>query len=153
MDKRRSDVFTPSTPLLSAPNTPFPRQSLPPTPQPLPQPQPLVTQPFSTPLPSSETFDIIPPLHEILSRLLILSSGAPAYKNAAPLEIQQLLAETAVVKNRIRKARRTVEELPDGDRGVEEQEREIAELRGKVEKQRGVLARVGRGGSGGGAEG
>lgn len=150
MDKRRVDIYGPSTPSLSAPGTPTVAAaaarltSMPSTP--LQQTQ--LQHSVST-LPSPEVFDIIPPLHELLSRLLSTattsngSTTAIAYKSAEPLGFQQLVAEASAVRNRIRRARRAVEVLPDVEREVVEQEREIVELRARIEKQRKVLSEIG----------
>lgn len=139
-----------STPSFSAPNTPsattIPRPSIPSTPQPPYPPPPTTTAPTPTPtttlpLPNPSLFDILPPLHELLSRLLA-STNQP-YKTAEPLEIHHLVAETSSVRNRIRRARREVEALPDVERSVAEQDEEIRVLRERIELQRGVLRGVG----------
>jgi len=158
MDKRRTDNLIPQTPSFSAPGTPTAAaaalriSSLPTTPSAQAQShQPQLLVPTNTTaLPSPEIFDILAPLHELLSRLISpstpstgTSTTAGSYKTATPLEIQHLAAEASTVRNRIRRARRAVEGLPDVERGVGEQEREIAELRRKIEAQRGVLRGVG----------
>ena len=48
------------------------------------------------------------------------------------------------MKIKIQKARVAVQELPDGERTVEEQEVEIAELEEEVRRLRGVLGALGR---------
>jgi len=158
MDKRRTAPPTPSPGTPTAAAAALRLSSLPPTtpsahpPHSLSQPPPQVIR--TTTLPSPEIFDILAPLHELLSRLATSSSSAtsntPAaaatvgsYKSAAPLEIQHLAAEASTVRNRIRRARRAVEGLPDVERGLSAQEREIAELRTRIEAQMGVLRGVG----------
>lgn len=93
-------------------------------------------------LPSPETFDILPALHELLSRLLSPSedpSRPPTYPQQEHLSPQQLQAEASIVRNKIRKARETVAALPDIDRSISEQEAEIASLREKIARQQHVL--------------
>ncbi|KAI9777685.1 MAG: hypothetical protein M1839_008604 [Geoglossum umbratile] len=86
------------------------------------------------PLPPPQTFDILAPLHALLSKLL------PAAPDAPPsLDPQHLATEAGAIKLRLRAARVAVEALGDMDRSVEEQEEEIKTLEEKCEKQREVL--------------
>lgn len=97
-------------------------------------------------LPSPETFDIIPALHELINRLIApvpgvtaLQGAQPAFPNQQSLEIHQLANEVSSVRARIRKARKVVDELDDIDRSVEDQEAEMRALRTRIEKQKAVL--------------
>jgi hypothetical protein len=98
-------------------------------------------------LPPPATFDILPPLHELLSRLvandpeasLTAEPSSPTYQNLEPLAMHQLAGEVSSVRSRIRRARAAVESLPDMDRTVEEQEEEIKLLQDRITKQTAVL--------------
>ncbi|KAH0542386.1 hypothetical protein FGG08_003231 [Glutinoglossum americanum] len=85
-------------------------------------------------LPPPQTFDVLAPLHTLLSKLLPASPDAPPSLNP-----QHLATEAGAIKLRLQKARAVVEALGDMDRGVEEQEEEIRALEEKCEKQREVL--------------
>nr|POE92426.1 hypothetical protein CFP56_69673 [Quercus suber] len=97
----------------------------------------------STPptLPPPQTFDILPPLHELLARIDHVStqngltanidndeSQGTRYLEIQPLEPKDLPAEVLPLKSKIRKALRELENLPDMDRSIEDQREEIAEL-------------------------
>jgi len=132
--------------------------------------------PTSHPLPSlppPQTFDILPPLHALLTRVvpppsglqppsnndpadikptsLNLASSADATTNAANtrasgdghIEIQHLAAEASGVRVRIQKARLAVKGMPDVERGVEEQREEMRALEARVEELRGILGGLG----------
>lgn len=101
----------------------------------------------ATPLPSPRTFDILPALHELLSRL---DHGLPAseevdghYPDPAPLEPKDVPTQALPIKARIRKALRELEKLPDMDRTVQEQQEEIEELEIRIRKQKQVLRGLG----------
>jgi len=115
---------------------------------PTPTPTQNTTLPSTTStLPSPATFDILPPLHELLSRLvaddpeasLTAEPSSPTYQNLEPLAMHQLGGEVSSVRGRIRRARVAVEALPDVDRTVEEQEEEIKLLQDRIMKQTAVL--------------
>jgi len=97
-----------------------------------------------------QVFDIIAPLHELLCGLTASSTtSAPGladarkpYPNSQPLETQQLASESSSIKSRIRRAQATVDTIPDGDRDVAEQLREIEWLENKIAEQQRVLARL-----------
>lgn len=116
------------------------------------QPPDTTTQkPFPAPtLPSPQTFDILPALHELLARLEhhpdtdpSIPTGA-AYKDTPPLEPKNLPTEVLAIKSKIRRALRELEKLPDMDRSVEDLEREIRILKERERRQREVLAGLGR---------
>jgi len=107
----------------------------------------------SVQLPPPQTFDILPPLHEILARIdhaptdPMQATAADAdfvsYADLQPLEPRDLPHEVLPIKTKIRKAVRELEKLPDMDRDVEQQEAEIKMLEEKAVKQREVLQRLG----------
>ncbi|MCJ1270747.1 hypothetical protein MMC22_010644 [Lobaria immixta] len=114
------------------------------------------------PLPSPSTFDILPPLHALLSRLLLpgpnnnapaassplATSSSPHLINAAataPLSPKDLTTASSAVKIKIQKARVAVQRLPDINRSVQDQQHEIRELEDEVARLRGVLAALGEG--------
>ena len=122
------------------------------------------SQPSETarpPLPQPQIFDILPTLHELLSRIErappSTSSQLPDhdstntnnneigahYQDQAPLEPKELPTEVLAIKAKIRKALREVERLPDMEWSVEEQEEEITELEERIERQKEVVGRLG----------
>ncbi|KAL1587291.1 Mediator of RNA polymerase II transcription subunit 9 [Cladosporium halotolerans] len=111
------------------------------------------SQPEQVPLPPPQTFDILPPLHELLARIdhapndpIQAATGdgdVVSYAELQPLEPKDLPNEVAAIKSRIRKALRELEKLPDMGRTTEEQEEEIKLLEEKAVKQREVLRKLG----------
>ncbi|MCJ1391646.1 hypothetical protein MMC18_004511 [Xylographa bjoerkii] len=91
-----------------------------------------------TTLPSADTFDFIPPLHTLLSRLLV----NPSESTGNTLSPKDLATEAAAIKIKIQEARAAVQGLPDVDRTIEEQQEEIAELEERIREQRMVLREV-----------
>ncbi|KAI4715591.1 hypothetical protein E4T48_08218 [Aureobasidium sp. EXF-10727] len=130
---------------------------------PPPSSTPTTSQP---PLPPPQTFDILPPLHALLSRLEPTlnvytpdtsaalppnnaSSHTPvtsasALPSPTPQQLDYKDAATAAqfLKSRIRKAMAELGALADMHRGVGEQEEEIRGLESKIRRQREVLARL-----------
>lgn len=99
-------------------------------------------------LQSPETFDIVPALHELVSRLLSPSddpSRLATYPQQEQLSPQQLQAEASVIRNKIRKAREAVAALPDVERSFSEQESEIKSLRERIARQQDILQGLARG--------
>lgn len=115
------------------------------------------------PLPQPQSFDILPPLHALLSRL---EPGLEAYTTSpsAPLvtghnddvdrgggldhhgdvlQYKDAAVAAGFLKTRIRKTLAELKGLGDMDRTVEEQEREIGELERRIELQRKTLAKLG----------
>ena len=111
------------------------------------------TRPEPAQLPPPQTFDILPPLHEVLARIdhapkdpmqaATSEDDVVTYSEPQPLEPKDLPAEVNAIKSKIRKALRELEKLPDMDRTVEEQEAEIKKLELKAAKQNEVLQRLG----------
>jgi hypothetical protein len=125
---------------------------------------PLINEPGQ--LPPPHIFDIVPPLHALLQRLLVPSPhGGTGTQNTAtqtsptnaaamgtalddiailhssePLEVQHLDAATDAIRIRVQKARAAVKALPDIERSVEEQEEEINELVVRIKKMREMLS-------------
>lgn len=102
---------------------------------------PLPPPPPQAPAPS--TFTIIPPLHTILSRLLLTNQSAnPLEPNATPtpantsndgpLNPKDLAAAVSEVRARIKEARKVAESLPMGHATVEDLEGLVREGEGEV---------------------
>ncbi|WPH04195.1 Hypothetical protein R9X50_00708300 [Acrodontium crateriforme] len=108
-------------------------------------------------LPPPQTFDILPPLHELLARIDHTSSINPSssssapdapllsarYADLPPLDPKDLPTEAMALKSRIRGALRALSQLPDMDRDVEEQRAEINELEDRLRKQEDMVLRLG----------
>lgn len=105
-------------------------------------------------MPPSHLFDILPALHEILSRIDHAPSGpdtsehdntdlGTAYTNLQPLDPKELSTAILPLKAQIRKGQRELEKLPDMERSVAEQEEEITELEDRIRRQEAVLASLG----------
>lgn len=88
-------------------------------------------------LPPPQTFDLIPPLHALLSRLIVATTENTT--TATPLSAKDLGSEASAMKIKIQKARAAVEALPDADRTVQEQEQEIRGLEDRIEGLKEVL--------------
>lgn len=160
MVSRSPTAVTPLPKTSSAPETPAREQTTS-----RPQQQPV-------PFPSPQTFDIIPPLHGLLLRLLSSTATGPsdgtrvgepnlsqsqdqqqpvpahsetaALGNAPPpLDVKDLPTEASSVKIRIQKAQAVVEGLPDVHRSVEDQEQEIGELEGRIAKLKSAISDFG----------
>lgn len=150
---RREDIFDSHLPM-SQTTTPHTRSRPSTRPASTANPTPFTApEPPQSALPSPETLDILPAFYEILNRTLPPVPGATsnppgAFPGQQPLDINQLAGEVSAVRARIRRARREVEALPDVDRGVEEQEEEMAYLRGRIRQQVGVLEGLKGSGSG-----
>ncbi|BCS03381.1 RNA polymerase II mediator complex middle subunit MED9 [Aspergillus luchuensis] len=191
--------------------TPLPKSSVAPE---TPMVRDAPANPQAVPFPSPQTFDIVPPLHGLLSRLLSpptnaagvsngvraaddpTGAGAPTGppsgtpgqpqsqqqagaentntagvlgtvpsagpggaeisglgSNSSPaLDIKDLPTEVSSIKIRIQKAQAVVENLPDVDRSVADQEEEIEELEDRIAKLKSVIADFGQMASPGGAK-
>jgi hypothetical protein len=111
------------------------------------------SKPEPAQLPPPQTFDILPPLHELLARIDHASNDpmqaatseddVVTYSELPPLEPKDLPNEVIAIKSRIRRALRELEKLPDMDRSVEDQEAEIKKLEQKAGKQKEVLQKLG----------
>ncbi|KAF2685852.1 hypothetical protein K458DRAFT_300031 [Lentithecium fluviatile CBS 122367] len=107
------------------------------------------SQPATQGLPPPSTFDILPDLHKILSRLIPASAqpAAPTPGQApadAPLEIQQVAAAATEVKLKLQRARAAVMALPDIDRTCEDQQDEIEYLEARITRLRASLQQLGQ---------
>ncbi|KAI9735933.1 MAG: hypothetical protein M1834_001399 [Cirrosporium novae-zelandiae] len=87
-------------------------------------------------MPPPQTFDSLPPLHALLSRL---DPSQSPYPKQQPLDAKDLPVEASGIKVRLQKARATVQELPETDKSLADQEEEIQELLEKIAKQKEVL--------------
>lgn len=190
MASRSPTVVTPLPKLSSAPETPAKETT--------------TTTPQAVPFPPPQTFDIIPPLHGLLLRLLSPSTsvaGASDHAGAAgpqgasagtaasrnqqqqqstvtgsgnnnhgssqnigaegsasmaaeiaalgsnappPLDIKDLPTEASSIKIRIQKAQAVVEGLPDVQRSVGEQDKEIEELEDQIARLQSVISEFGK---------
>jgi len=70
------------------------------------------------------------------------SPGAINQFSTIPLTTKDIPAATDELKHRLQKARAQVANLPDIQRGTDEQEEEIRELEEKIKKQRAVLEKL-----------
>ena len=93
-------------------------------------------------LPSPQTFDILPKLHHLLSRLLPTSQTN--YQNLTPLQAKDLETQASEIRILIQKARVAVEGLPDIERNLREQEVEIGSLEERRVKLRELLVLLGQ---------
>jgi hypothetical protein len=126
----------------------------------------------TVPFPAPQIFDILPPLHALLSRLVsnnpdktaqqqpngsalggqtlsgeaVVGGGGGGGGGAGVsfLDPKVLLTEASAIKIRVQKARVAVAELPDVDRTVDEQLHEIEELEAKIEKLKAVVGEFGQ---------
>jgi hypothetical protein len=106
------------------------------------------------PFPSPQTFDILPEIYAVVSRLQLPTSTTTDPTTSQPIDSlspKDLPAAIVPIKLQIQKARAAVQALPDVGRTVEEQQREIkalekrnASLRKRVQELAG-LARQARG--------
>ena len=107
------------------------------------------------PLPPPQTFDFLPPLHTLLSRLLLptnngdISSPAPSPQtnnnnniNTSPLSPKDLATAASGITAKIQRARNAVKELPGMEMGNEELEEMIGELEAEVERLSGVETNI-----------
>lgn len=122
--------------------------SLPPTGSATPA---LPPQPIAPALPYPATFDVLPDLHKLLSRLINTSAQPPAHtptpnepSGDGPLEIQHLATAATALKLKISKARRAVMALPDMDRTCEDQQEEIEYLEARIARQKAALQGLGQ---------
>ncbi|CAD6581651.1 MAG: hypothetical protein ASARMPREDX12_000621 [Alectoria sarmentosa] len=97
--------------------------------------------PPSSTLPPPQLFDILPPLHALLSRLLLppsLDGATPSPDTMAPISPKDLATAASSITSKIQKARVAVRELPGVEMGIEEQEDVMAELEGESRRLRAV---------------
>ncbi|KAJ4348463.1 uncharacterized protein N0V89_009837 [Didymosphaeria variabile] len=102
-------------------------------------------QPAAAALPPPSTFDILPDLHRVLSRLINTSIQPPGQPSAdGPLDIQQVSTAATEVKLKLQKARKAVMALPDVDRSIEDQQDEIEFLEARIAKLKSALQDLGK---------
>ncbi|OTB03171.1 hypothetical protein M426DRAFT_180708 [Hypoxylon sp. CI-4A] len=70
------------------------------------------------------------------------NNGATTTTNTGELSLKEIPPAADVLKHRFQKARALIRSLPDVNRGVAEQEAEIAALETRLAKQRDMLARL-----------
>ncbi|KAL1602703.1 hypothetical protein SLS60_006124 [Paraconiothyrium brasiliense] len=102
-------------------------------------------------LPPPSSFDILPDLHRVLSRLISTSiqppgaAPTPGQPSAdGPLDIQQVSTAATEVKLKLQKARKAVMALPDIDRSIEDQQDEIEFLEARIAKLKSALQELGK---------
>jgi hypothetical protein len=91
------------------------------------------------PFPSPQTFDIVPEIYALVSRLQLPTSTTTDSTTSQPIDslsLKDLPAAAVPIKLKIQKARSAVQSLPDVGRTVEEQEREIKALEKRNESLR-----------------
>lgn len=101
--------------------------------------------------PPPHTFDILPPIHDLISRLPLALPQPPNSNNtlpqtstSEPLDPKDLPQAAVPIKLKIQKAKAAVSSLPDVDRTIEDQEDEIRELKRKIAGLRGLMRELGR---------
>ncbi|KAF1993290.1 hypothetical protein P154DRAFT_82017 [Amniculicola lignicola CBS 123094] len=101
-------------------------------------------------LPSPATFDVLPDLHKLLSRLISTSAQPPAPtptpsqpSGDGPLEIQNLVTAATELKMKIKRARNAVQALPGIERTCEDQDEEMRELEERIRALKEVLGKMG----------
>ena len=110
---------------------------------------PAIQTPDATAALTAQTFDFLPMLHALLSRLVPDTPGLPQPNQAddatatgvGHLEIQQLGPAASGIKIKIQKARAALKTLPDADRAVEDQQEDIRLLEERIAKMRDMLSR------------
>lgn len=105
------------------------------------------TPPTPDTLPPPQLFDILPPLHSLLSRLLLPPSTdglTPSPDTTHPISPKDLATAASSITNKIQKAQTAVRGLPGVETGIEEQEEVIAELEEESRRLRGVEEGIGR---------
>ncbi|OTA82840.1 hypothetical protein M434DRAFT_16863 [Hypoxylon sp. CO27-5] len=70
------------------------------------------------------------------------NNGATTTTNTGELSLKEIPPAADVLKHRFQKARALVRSLPDMNRGVEEQEAEIAALEARLARQRDMLTKL-----------
>ena len=100
---------------------------------------PTTTSPPEIPFPSPQTFDILPEIYAVVSRLHLPTSTTTDPTPSQPIDSlspKDLPAAIVPIKLKIQKARAAVQALPDVGRTVEEQQREIRALEKRNESLR-----------------
>jgi hypothetical protein len=123
-------------------------------------PHPIQTSETDIPaFPSPSTLSIVPEIYLLLARLNIVQQSQTSETQPTipttlqvgdPIQTKDLLAQIYPLRQKLTKARAAVSTLPDVDRSVDAQEKEIAELErdvGLLKKRLaklGGIARIGR---------
>ncbi|KAF2106391.1 RNA polymerase II transcription mediator complex subunit 9-domain-containing protein [Lophiotrema nucula] len=102
-------------------------------------------------LPPPSTFDVLPDLHRLLSRLINTSAQPPAPTPTpgqppadGPLDVQHLGTAAAQLRRKIEKAKAAVRLLPDIDRTCEDQQEEIEYLEARIGRLKAALQGLGK---------
>lgn len=140
-----------STPPIQSSTAPTPIPTNPPTSATQPHTQQPPAPQLNPPtLPPAHLFDLLPQLHELLSRLLdtdtdtdyTLPQSSAHYKAQEPLAMHQLSGAVSAIRVNIGKARAAIEALPDVSRTIEEQEEELSILKARLARQKEVLGGI-----------
>jgi RNA polymerase II transcription mediator complex subunit 9 len=102
-------------------------------------PSTTTSPPEIPPFPSPQTFDILPEIDALVSRLHLPTSTTTDPITSQPinsLSLKDLPTTIVPIKLKIQKARAAVQALPDVGRTVEEQQREIRALEKRNESLR-----------------
>lgn len=107
----------------------------------------VATHPDVPPFPPPQTFDILPEINALISRLHVpgsSSSNSTDPSTTDSLAPKDLHAAAVPIKLKIQKAHAAVQALPDVGRTVEEQEREIRALERRNESLRERVQKLAR---------
>lgn len=98
--------------------------------------------PAPSTLPPPQTFDILPPLHDILYRLLLprdsTKPSSPSPETASPISPKELGGAIVAITNRVQKAREAVRDLPGIEMSIEQQQDVMEELEAEVRRLEAV---------------
>ncbi|KAI9680808.1 MAG: hypothetical protein M1817_004248 [Caeruleum heppii] len=128
-----SSASTPTSRALPSPHAPQPSSALT---NPTTVPQTSNLSSTASQLPSPAALDVLPALHALLSRLV---PDPTSTSLAPPLEPQHLASEAAGLKVRLQKAKAAIEQLPDMERSITQQEKEMQQVEARIREQRDVL--------------
>ncbi|KAF7505525.1 hypothetical protein GJ744_000687 [Endocarpon pusillum] len=115
-------------------------------------PAPSTPSTSTVPFPPPQTFDILPQIYDLVTRLphaslvaqTTTSTSTPHPSITDPLDPKDLPQAAVPIKLKIQKARAAVSAMPDVGRSIEEQGDEIQELQKRIGRLRGVLGELGR---------
>ena len=95
----------------------------------------------SAPFPSPQTFDILPEIYSLLTRLVANNENGGDPQAIEPKDLPQ---EIIPIKQKIAKAKAAVAALPDMNRTIAQQEVEIKALERKIAMYKKRIAGLGR---------
>ena len=68
--------------------------------------------------------------------------GAASASGSGPITLKEFPAATDPIKHKLQRARRTIKELPDMGRTIEEQDEEVRELQARLASQLAMLEKI-----------